>query len=587
MSNANDRNPAPGPNQPQNQTQNTAPKLDVKITKDEIVHCCTREYLDGLDPNNLPPLNELKHDLNVKTRNEIMVRNIGAAKNDQWRLPSDLLPYQIAMVIAHIEPVCCINCVGSGSDPVNDLLGVYQESGQSEGIYAVDDIAISSMIRKYCRSVTINQVKEIITILREIVPHKTRCSDPDLVAVNNGIFDYRTKKLMPFDRKYVFLSKSGVDYVPGAPSPVIHNADDGTDWDVDSWMSDLSEDPEIVQLLWEILGAIIRPNVHWDRSVWFYSTTGNNGKGTLCELMRQLCGPMSYASLSLSDFSKEFMLEPLVRVSAIITDENNVGEFIDKAANLKAITTGDVIQINRKYKPAITYRFTGFMVQCLNEMPRVKDKSDSFYRRQVFIPFDKTFTGRERKYIKADYLHRPEVLQYVLRKVLESDYYALSEPMRCKQAMAEYKDFNDPVRQFANEILPLCVWDLLPFTFLYDLYRAWMKRNSPAGGVQGRNTFINDLLSIMPALPEWECPDRRRSIRPQGKMDWPEPLISEYDLEMWSNPIKQPRGTPAYNTPSLHGTYSGLTRVTPRGPSGVLLPKNLISPAQGLVPPGN
>ena len=53
------------------------------------------------------------------------------------------------------------------------------------------------------------------------------------------------------------------------------------DWDVESWMDDLFDDPELVELMWKILGAIIRPNVPWDKSAWFYSESGNNGKGTL------------------------------------------------------------------------------------------------------------------------------------------------------------------------------------------------------------------------------------------------------------------------------------------------------------------
>lgn len=71
------------------------------------------------------------------------------------------------------------------------------------------------------------------------------------------------------------------------------------------------------------------------------------------------------------------------------------------------------------------------MVQCLNEMPRIKDKSDSFYRRQLFIPFTKCFTGAERKYIKQDYLKRKDVLEYVLWKVLNMDYYELPIPKAC------------------------------------------------------------------------------------------------------------------------------------------------------------
>lgn len=307
------------------------------------------------------------------------------------------------------------------------------------------------------------------------------CDNPDLIAVNNGVFDYRQKILLPFDKQYVFTAKSRVDYVDNPVNPVIHNPEDGTDWDVESWMNDLSDDHEVVESLWEILGAIIRPNVPWGKSAWFYSESGNNGKGTLCELMRELCGETTYASVPLSDFSKDFMLEPLTQATAIIVDENDVGTYIDKAANLKAVVTGDVIQINRKFKSPIAYRFKGFMVQCLNEMPKIRDKSDSFYRRQLFIPFTKCFTGAERKYIKHDYLHRQDVLRYVLHRVLHMDYYELRVPDSCKEALNEYKEFNDPIRQFVNEIFPELQWDLIPFSFLYDLYGAWYKKTSEKG----------------------------------------------------------------------------------------------------------
>src|SRR5699024_5398232 len=146
---------------------------------------------------------------------------------------------------------------------------------------------------------------------------------------------------------------------------------------------------------------------------------------------------------------------------------------IDKAANLKAIITNDVIQMNRKFKTPIAFQFKGFMVQCLNEMPKIKDRSDSFYRRQLFVPFLKCFTGKERKYIKHDYLHRKDVLEYVLWRVLNMDYYTLSEPEACRLALEEYKEYNDPIRQFIDEILPECKWNLLPYAFLYDLYKSW------------------------------------------------------------------------------------------------------------------
>lgn len=298
-------------------------------------------------------------------------------------------------------------------------------------------------------------------------------------------------------------------------------------------------------------------------------------------MMRNLVGNGSYASISVADFSREFMLEQLLHVSAIIVDENDVGTYIDAAANLKAIITNDVIGINRKYKTPINFQFRGFMVQCLNEFPRFKDKSDSFYRRQLFVPFDKCFTGRERKYIKSDYLHRQEVLEYVMYKVLHMDYYSLSEPAACKAVLAEYKEFNDPIRAFFEELADRFSWDFVPFEFAYDLYKAWFLENSPSGSIQGRNTFIKDLTNIVNSTSQdWTVDRNKMPVRPQGRMDWPEPLIAEYRLMKWFNPVYTGSDWEKRCLPPLKSSYRGLERVQPKGPPSMWNPGIVLTNSQ-------
>lgn len=398
----------------------------------EIIRQVTEEYLattKGKDPNtqSAEVQGAILDEIGARIDAENAIRPSGM----KWRIPEKLLPEQVAMVIACRHPVALISTAGENSNKEFSLLALYQESGENEGLYDTSDEVIDRLASKYCFGITDFELKEVKRNLRLIVPTKIPTADKNLIAVNNGIFDYDQKQLLPFSPNYVFTRKSRIDYKDTAQNIVIHNQEDNTDWDIESWMDDLFDDSEIADLMWKILGAVIRPNVPWGKSVWFYSETGNNGKGTLCELMRQLCGKDSYASIPLSDMGKDFMLEPLIRAIAIIVDENDVGIYIDKAANFKAIITGDGIQINRKFKTPIAFQFHGFMVQCLNEMPRIKDKSDSFYRRQLFVPFKKCFTGAERKYIKQDYLHRRDVLEYVLYKVLNMNYYGLSVPKAC------------------------------------------------------------------------------------------------------------------------------------------------------------
>lgn len=196
------------------------------------------------------------------------------------------------------------------------------------------------------------------------------------------------------------------------------------------------------------------------------------------------------------------MLEPLIHASAVIVDENDVGEFIDKSASLKAVITNDIIQINRKFRAPITYQFLGFMVQCVNELPKTRDRSQSILRRLLLVPMLKCFTGHERKYIKNDYLHRKDVLEYVMYRVLNSNFYELSEPQACKNLLSDYRIYNNPVEDFWWAFKGKFTWNLLPYEFLYDLYKSYIKEVNPQSSIMGKNTFTRELRAVVMNDPD-------------------------------------------------------------------------------------
>ena len=501
-------------------------------TKNQIIQEITDATIARLTPADTPE--KISDEVTQDIEGYIVLENVSRGKGYGLKIP-ETLPHSVtADLMAAMFPIRCVACAGLEADEKFDLLCLYQTDGPDAGTYVEGDNALYRLAIRYNRQLTKAGFNEVCRRLRGTVPRVPRTMDPDLVAVNNGIFNFRTKELLPFSPDYVFLAKSHVDYDPDAVNVTIHNSVDGTDWDVESWIESLSDDWEIVELIWQIMSAIVRPFVRWDKSAWFYSEEGNNGKGTLCALLRRLCGETAVATIPISDFGKDFMLEPITRATAIIVDENDVGTFIDKAANLKATVTGDAIRINRKGLTPISYRFFGFMVQCVNEMPRFKDKSNSFYRRQLVVPFTKCFTGRERKYIKSDYLKRPEVLRYVLYRVLNMDHYELSNPAACQAVLREYQTYNDPVRQFFQDVETRFAWNALPFEFLYDLYKAWSSRYNPSGTLQGRNTFQKEIRNVAKCSTMWyPAPGR---FRTKHMMDAPEPMIVEFNLTDWMNP---------------------------------------------------
>ncbi|MDP9904729.1 DNA primase family protein [Arthrobacter bambusae] len=579
----------------------------VAAPQNLIVTHVTNEYLTNLDLSAPPAPRQLEQELLASCYGIIANENLKIPKNDgTYPIPRHLSTWQVARILLRLHHVVRIAPTGANTDREYDMLAMYIGHGPSRGIYTASEDDLRTTARLYNTQLTTADFKEVVAVLREDAPRVHLNSHRDLIAANNGIVNYGTeplditlggkrfhfepKKVHPFDPAIVFTVKSAIDYVENAPMVRIPHPDpaDG-DWEVGEWIHDLfytEGDEEFNQrnaglaaLTWEVLGALVRPHVSWNKTAWFHSEQGNNGKGTLCSLGRNLLGSGAHTSIPIRDFGKEFALEPLIKSSAIIVDENPVGIFVEEAGNYKTVITNDTLQINRKHRVPIAFEFHGFMIQCVNDLPKFKDKSESLYRRQLILPFTKSFTGAEKRYIKDDFLKRREVLEHVLWYVINcagavspGSYYELSEPPATQALLAEYKDTNDPVRAFWTEFRELFVWDLLPFFFLYDLYRVWFTRVSPSGRLVGRQQFITDLFGIVQNDPLWHCNDKAHTIRPGSKMAVSEPLIAEYELKDWYTPGYTGTDPNRLGIPLLKPNYRGLLRTVPLGTAAPAAP---------------
>ncbi|AOT04721.1 hypothetical protein ASPU41_16765 [Arthrobacter sp. U41] len=545
----------------------------MQRTETQIYIEVTTKYLDALDPSSPPSPGEIEVDLVSRThaafKYENMFRvpmkaNREVSKGIMLTLPQCLANVQVAKIVERLHCVKAVLAAGKERDQA--MLAIYHTDGPYEGLYDTSEMGLQSVIARYSPNMNLAGINEIMQrLLREAPVTSVSNGNPvaHLSVVANGIWNHESQMLEPFSPEYVFLARASCIAYDETAQNVLIEMPDGKMWDVESWMTELSDDPEIVELLWELQSAIVRPNVRWNKSAWFYAEMGNNGKGTLSQLMANLVGESSTASLSIKDFGKDFLLEPLITTSAIIVDENDVGTFIDEAASIKAVITNDVFSINRKHKKPIPYRYWGFMVQCLNEFPRIKDKSESFLRRLLLIPFDKCFTGVERTYIKGDYLQRDDVLRYVLKRALQMRHTELSMPALCKAKLDEFREVNDPRILFWREFEDQFVWDLLPFGFIYDLWKAWTLKTNPDGRPGSQTSLTSFLKTHLAKSAKWDHMGTK-SMRPARHMSSPEPLIVEYDLRDWTNTSYTGTAVNHRAVPyPLKANYAGLLRCQP------------------------
>lgn len=419
--------------------------------------------------------------------------------------------------------------------PDDTLLAVYVrgDNEPKQGIYDTNIKYMFEVMERIAPNFKNRDMQDVLDKIERSVESVPQTHDRHLFIVKNGIYNQATKELIPFSPEYVYLTKIPVDYKYNPINPTLI-ASDGYKWDVESWIAELAEDKDVETLMWQVIADCLQPQHSRHKSIWFYSEKGNNGKGTIGQLIKNLLGKGNYSSLAVADFNHEFLKETLLGVAANISDENDVDVFIDSIKDYKASITGDDININRKYEKPLRIQFLGTNIQMMNGLPKTKDKSESFYRRLILVPFIKSFTNNgERKYIKDVYIHDIEVLEFVLNKTLDMQFDDYIIPQSSAELMDSYREKNNPVLEFWNELKEEFVWDLLPAGFLYDLFIQWHDMNNPSGRVMSSRTFNDTLKGVIHSQNEpWEVKTGQNDkVRTLKKMDADEPLISEFGLD--------------------------------------------------------
>ena len=451
----------------------------------------------------------------------------------------------VTLIQALIPLTCITPASASGQFVKNTAYNFYMydfdHSSDTFGTY----IHASEFITKVLMAVNLANTqtffKRTFELLIDLTKTITEFEDPNYIFVNNGIYNKTTNELLPFDPGYVSLSKIKTDYNVLATSPTIMNPDDGTVWTLDQWLSELVDnDPDRIKQLWQIISAALNPGRVYDKCVIFHSTVGNNGKGTLGQLIKNVIGGRNlYAALPIVGFSDRFRVAQLVGKICNIGDENPVGQYLDSIAQFKAAITGDDIQIEYKGRDAYPLQVRMLNIQMMNSSLLTKDKSESAYRRFLIVPFTHSFTGIERKYIKHDYMNRQEVKEYVLKKALEmpvvTDFIVTPEN---NAALYAQKVEDNSVYEFMEDVYVDLQWSVLPIKFLYDLYVEWSSKYNLNGKPVKKSIFVDYVTNYLNERNDdaWEARTQQSEAISVGtSMDNDEPLITTYNLTSYFN----------------------------------------------------
>jgi len=153
------------------------------------------------------------------------------------------------------------------------------------------------------------------------------------------------------------------------------------DWVGDKWI-----------LLFEVLGYTLYPRHDLHKAVMLLGD-GSNGKSTYLRLVREVLGSHNVVSIPLQDLTNEksrFTAAQLYRKLAnIYADLPSAA--LKSTGVFKILTGEDPITADRKFREPITFINYAKLLFSANELPKVFDMTDAFWRRWIVIEFPNKF----------------------------------------------------------------------------------------------------------------------------------------------------------------------------------------------------
>lgn len=289
---------------------------------------------------------------------------------------------------------------------VNGQMYVYED-----GFYQQDERIIERKMIDLYPSIRRQQRGEVLDYIK-IRTHK-RGEDikilPYVINLKNTRLDIRTGKCLEYDPDKIEFARIPVTYDQSAYCA-----------DLDKMLNRVFVgDREVINLFEEMIGYCLIKSSRYQKA-FIMVGSGSNGKSTILDLIEEFLGAANYSSLPLEQVTDRFNKAELEHKLANIGDDiDNVA--IKDSGTLKKMISGESITVERKGERPFKFRPYAKHIYSANSIPRSFDKSEGFYRRWIFIPFNATFSPDDPDYdpMIFDKITTDQALSYLLNLALK------------------------------------------------------------------------------------------------------------------------------------------------------------------------
>ncbi|MFW5795081.1 MAG: DNA primase family protein [Bacillota bacterium] len=302
---------------------------------------------------------------------------------------------------------------------------------------------------------------------------------PEYINLKNGMLNFDKEELIQHHSDYYSQVQFPVEYDSNA--------------NFDTWEKTMRAwipDSNTRKFLQEYIGYCLIPDNSAQLAVILVGN-GSNGKSTFLETISALFGAENLSSIPLQKLSNKFEIayvkDKLVNICSDIDPT-----YMKQTGYIKTLIHGEMLRGEYKNGKSFDFMPVTRLIFSANELPRVRDKSEGWYRSFEFVNFPNHFTKSDENYdpyLKNKLIKElPGILNWALEGLFRYKRKGgFTESESLKREKRKYKSSNDTIESFLENNTTKNENEFVQGEYLYKQYEDYCKNESLKP--QSRQTF--------------------------------------------------------------------------------------------------
>lgn len=341
---------------------------------------------------------------------------------------------------------------------------------------------IAALFQKIRAPFSAPGISGIIDTLKLMVP-QTGKPARRLIGFRNGVFDTATGHFSPHSPNNWLRTVNSVDYTqPKAGENLAEHAPHFWQWLTRAANRQSDKQERILAALFMVLAN------RYDWQLFLEVTgPGGSGKSVMAAIARMLAGEDNTTSASIETLESARERASVVGYSLIVLPDQE--KWSGDGAGIKAITGGDAVAIDPKYRDAYSTHIPAVILAVNNNPMQFSDRSGGVSRRRVIITFPEVIPTNERdpQLIEKIGQELAVIVRHLMQRfAVPSEARELLQQQQNSDEALEIKRSADPLVDFCGYLLAVSTPNGLyignaniipanPRKYLYHAYLSFME----------------------------------------------------------------------------------------------------------------